>query len=140
MRHAFAAEHWSDTHFLRLAAGAQDARNIDGEVRIMLTLRAVERELTGATLVAGVGDPRENAFCLMSLVAHLAGEPHSDRPDAASPLIRDFAVVINDALPHARRQRLTGCGNSLLQPSHTNNPNWTDRDVHNTAVPESYAA
>ncbi|WP_424140788.1 hypothetical protein [Roseomonas chloroacetimidivorans] len=66
----------------------------------------MERELTGATLVAGVGDPRENAFCLMSLVAHLAGEQHSDRPDAASPLIRDFAVVINDALPHARRQRL----------------------------------
>ena len=42
----------------------------------------------------------------MSLVAFLAGEPHSDAPGCASPLIQTFAVLVNDHMPHAARQRL----------------------------------
>jgi hypothetical protein len=42
----------------------------------------------------------------MSLVAFLAGEPHSDLPGCASPLVQAFAVAVNDLMPRAARQRL----------------------------------
>lgn len=58
------------------------------------------------TLVRGAGNPRRGQFCIMSFVALLAGERHNDHPQAASPLIRQFAVIVNDALPAALRQRL----------------------------------
>ncbi len=45
-------------------------------------------------------------MCLMSLVAFLAGEPHSDAPGCASPVIQAFAVAVNDHMPRAARQRL----------------------------------
>jgi hypothetical protein len=58
-------------------------------------------------LVSGsIGDPGEGRMCLMSLVAFLAGERHSDSPDCASPLIQAFAVPVNDHMPYAARQRL----------------------------------
>jgi hypothetical protein len=58
------------------------------------------------TLVKGAGNPRRAEFCVMSFVALLAGERHNDHPQAASPLIRQFAVIVNDALPRELRQRL----------------------------------
>jgi hypothetical protein len=54
----------------------------------------------------GIGDPSDGRMCLMSLVAFLAGEQHSDAPGCASPLIQTFAVVVNDHMPRAARQRL----------------------------------
>lgn len=57
-------------------------------------------------LVRGLGDPRRGKLCIMSLVALLAGEPHSDCPATASPVIRRFAIPINDRMPANFRQRL----------------------------------
>jgi hypothetical protein len=71
-----------------------------------LTLR-LERAFEQVELVSGtIGNPGERRMCLMSLVAFLAGEDHSDAPRTASPLIQTFAVSINDHMPHQVRQRL----------------------------------
>jgi hypothetical protein len=67
----------------------------------------LQRALDRVELVGGsIGDPGEGRMCLMSLVAFLAGEGHSDAPGCASPLIQAFAVAVNDHMPHAARQRL----------------------------------
>ena len=68
---------------------------------------SLQRAFDRIELVSGsIGDPDEGRMCLMSLVAFLAGEQHSDAPGCASPLIQTFAVVINDHMPHGARQRL----------------------------------
>ena len=65
--------------------------------------RAFDRvELVGGT----IGDPGDGRMCLMSLVAFLAGEPHSHSPGCASPVVQAFAVAVNDHMPRAARQRL----------------------------------
>jgi hypothetical protein len=67
----------------------------------------LQRALDRVELVGGsIGDPGDGRMCLMSLVAFLAGEPHSDSPGCASPLVQAFAVAINDLMPRAARQRL----------------------------------
>lgn len=65
-----------------------------------------ERILDTIELVRSRGDPARARLCIMSLVAYLAGEPHGDRPESASPLIAAFARPINDAMDRATRQRL----------------------------------
>ena len=68
---------------------------------------SLQRAFDRVELVSGtIGDPGEGRMCLMSLVAFLAGEPHSDAPGCASPLIQTFAVVVNNHMPHEARQRL----------------------------------
>jgi hypothetical protein len=57
-------------------------------------------------LVKGIGDPRRGKLCIMSFVALLAGEDHSDNPSVASPVIRRFAISINDRMPARFRQFL----------------------------------
>ena len=67
----------------------------------------LQRALDRVELVSGsIGDPGQGRMCLMSLVAFLAGEGHSDAPGCASPLIQAFAVAVNDLMPRAARQRL----------------------------------
>lgn len=65
-------------------------------------------------LIDGWGEPRDGKLCIMSLVAFLAGEGHSDRPESASPLIRDFAIPINDGMDGAMRQRLKAFAPRIL--------------------------
>lgn len=57
-------------------------------------------------LVRGAGDRKRGKLCVMSFVAFLAGESHSDNPTTASTLIRRFAMTVNDAMPDGLRQRL----------------------------------
>lgn len=57
-------------------------------------------------LVPGVGNRNENELCVMSLVALLAGESHTDRPQAACPVIATFAIKINDGVDCDARQTL----------------------------------
>ena len=59
-------------------------------------------------LVLGKGhhETRERGVCAMEAVAWLAGEPHSDRPECACPVIGEFVRVINDRLPEDKRNRL----------------------------------
>jgi hypothetical protein len=65
--------------------------------------RAFDRiELVGGT----IGNPDQGRLCVMSLVAFLAGEEHSDAPRCASPVIQTFAVLVNDRMPQEARQRL----------------------------------
>ena len=67
----------------------------------------LQRALDRVELVGGsIGDPGQGRMCLMSLVAFLAGEGHSDAPGCASPLVQAFAVAANDLMPGAARQRL----------------------------------
>src|SRR5215213_3060577 len=67
----------------------------------------LQRALDRVELVGGsIGDPGQGRMCLMSLVAFLAGEDHSDSPGCASPLIQAFAVAVNDHMPRPARQRL----------------------------------
>ena len=56
--------------------------------------------------VSGIGEPDKVMACVMSLVAHLAGESHTDRPRRASPLIRGFVIPGNDHMPREARRRL----------------------------------
>ena len=65
-----------------------------------------QRVLDRFELVSGIGEPGEGTACLMSLVAQLAGEGHTDRPRCASPLVREFAIPVNDHMPREARQRL----------------------------------
>jgi hypothetical protein len=66
----------------------------------------LERIYQQIELTRGLGDRRRSRLCIMSFVALLAGEPHSDTPAAASPLICRFAIPLNDAMPDHMRQRL----------------------------------
>jgi hypothetical protein len=66
----------------------------------------LERALERVELVTGVGTRDAGRMCVMSLVACLAGEEHTDSPACASPLVRAFAIPLNDNMPHAVRQRL----------------------------------
>ena len=67
----------------------------------------LQRAFDRVELVSGsIGDPGEGRMCLMSLVAFLAGEDHSDAPGCASPVVQAFAVAVNDLMPRAARQRL----------------------------------
>src|SRR5215213_12012967 len=67
----------------------------------------LQRALDRVELVGGsIGDPGQGRMCLMSLVAFLAGEGHSDSPGCASPVVQAFAVAVNDHMPRAARQRL----------------------------------
>lgn len=66
----------------------------------------LERALERVELVTGVGTRDTGRMCVMSLVACLAGEEHTDSPGCASALIRAFAIPLNDNMPHAVRQRL----------------------------------
>lgn len=57
-------------------------------------------------LVPRVGSRSDNELCVMSLVALLAGESHTDRPKAACPVIATFAIKINDGVDCDARQTL----------------------------------
>jgi hypothetical protein len=66
----------------------------------------LQRVFDRVTLVSGLGDPRRDTACLMSLVARLAGEEHTDGPRCASPVITAFVIPVNDRMPFDARQRL----------------------------------
>lgn len=66
----------------------------------------LERAFSRVELVTGVGTRDTGRMCVMSMVACLAGEEHTDNPACASPLIRAFAIPLNDNMQHAARQRL----------------------------------
>jgi hypothetical protein len=68
--------------------------------------RRLERLCERVTLVGGEGNRRRGELCVMSFVALLAGERHTDRPASASPLIRNLAIPVNDAMPQDARQHL----------------------------------
>ncbi|MCJ2099391.1 hypothetical protein [Methylobacterium sp. E-046] len=58
------------------------------------------------TLAAGRRNGRDGMMCAMEAVAHLAGEPASDRPDCASPTLAAFVRTWSDGLPQDERDGL----------------------------------
>lgn len=66
----------------------------------------LQRVLDRVELVPVVGDPRQGRMCVMSLAAFLAGEGNTDSPQSASPVIREFAIPVNDGMPSDVRRRL----------------------------------
>lgn len=66
----------------------------------------VQRRYDGVELVAGIGDPTLNKFCIMSFVAFMAGEYFGDRPRTASQIIRKFVIPLNDRVDATTRQCL----------------------------------
>jgi hypothetical protein len=50
--------------------------------------------------------PTDAELCVMEAVAYVAGEPWSDHPKCASPLLTSFMISLNDNLPDADRDRL----------------------------------
>lgn len=65
-----------------------------------------QRLYDSISLVPRVGDRAENELCVMSLVALLAGEQHTDRPNVACPVIATFAIKVNDGIDCDARQTL----------------------------------
>src|SRR5690348_11325241 len=58
-------------------------------------------------LSSGAHESFEAGVCAMEMVAYLAGEPHSDAPECACPVLTSFMVAWNDGLPSdAERDRL----------------------------------
>ncbi len=53
----------------------------------------------GIDLRKGSHTTREAGVCAMEAAAWLAGEPHSDQPECACPVIAAFVIAWNDALP-----------------------------------------
>jgi len=62
--------------------------------------------LSDLILLSGAHDTRAEGVCVMEAVAWLAGEPHSDRPMCACPVIGAYARRLNDSLDMHGRQRL----------------------------------
>jgi hypothetical protein len=65
-----------------------------------------QRIFDSVELVGGAGSPAQGRLCIMSFAACLAGEPHTDDPACVSPVIRAFAIHVNDRMPREARQRL----------------------------------
>ncbi len=66
------------------------------------------------SLVPRLGERREQELCVMSFVALLAGERHTDRPSTACPVITTFVIKINDAIDCDTRQRLKPLAHDIL--------------------------
>lgn len=66
----------------------------------------LERLYDSVTLVPRIGRRQDGELCVMSLVALLANERHTDRPGTACPAIAAFAIKINDSSDDATRQAL----------------------------------
>lgn len=72
----------------------------------MTTSVSMERLFERVHLTRGKGSRRENRLCLMTFVALLAGERHTDSPKTASTFVRHFAIRLNDFMSDDRRQQL----------------------------------
>jgi hypothetical protein len=63
-------------------------------------------DLDTLTLTSGGHDPDDGAMCTMEAVAYIAGEPWSDHPQCASPVIGAFLRTWNDDSGDEQRQEL----------------------------------
>ena len=70
-------------------------------------------------LVRGKGDRRAGTLCIMTFVALLAGERHTDAPSTASPVLRALAhgtrgggVAVGRPCPDYRHRHDRSCGRS----------------------------
>ena len=71
-----------------------------------IELSKIYSEFGNLPLAEGPHAKRADGVCLLEAVAWLAGEPHSDKPSCACPVIAAFGRTLNDHLPDAERQAL----------------------------------
>ena len=64
----------------------------------MNTLETIEEKLAGITLKLGIHADREAGMCAMEAAAYLAGEPHTDHPVCACPVLTAFMLSFNDGM------------------------------------------
>lgn len=65
----------------------------------------MQRLIDQHPLRRGAHPSRELGMCAMEMVAWLAGEPHSDEPSCACPVIAAFVRACNDAMDDEQRNR-----------------------------------
>jgi len=94
-----------------------------------------ERLLADVELVRSRGDRARGKLCIMSLVARLAEEPHTDHPQAASPVIAAFARAINDAMDRPTRQRLIPFA-PRIEGTHAGLDGDRQRQLHTVLIEE----
>jgi hypothetical protein len=70
------------------------------------TMTTTALDLDQLHLDNGSHDSRTAGVCVMEAVAWFAGEPHTDRPQCASPVLTGFAMNLNDRWDDVARQRL----------------------------------
>jgi hypothetical protein len=75
--------------------------------RIKSDPNITERFARIRALYSGKHDPN-GKMCAMEAVAFVAGEPWSDHPECACPVLSTFMRAWNDALPDRDRTRLAG--------------------------------
>jgi hypothetical protein len=63
------------------------------------------KEIEGKTLIKGSGRDIDHG-CVMQMVSYVAGEPWTDQPECACPMLTRYAIRLNDRLSDARRQGL----------------------------------
>lgn len=75
-----------------------------------LRVKDLRRLLPGGELAQASHSVRQdgtpNGVCLMEAVAWVAGEPHSDHPQCACPVLTAIGIEINDTTDDEGRQRL----------------------------------
>jgi len=65
------------------------------------------RQIEALSLKSGNHEDFEHGMCVMEAVAYIAGEPWSDHPQCACPVLTAFLMAWNDGLPSdAERDRL----------------------------------
>jgi hypothetical protein len=64
----------------------------------------IERKLP-ERLFYGSHEP-DGEMCVMEAVAYVAGEPWSDHPSCACPVLTSYCVTLNDRMPDEQLQRL----------------------------------
>ena len=62
--------------------------------------------MSDLTLSAGAHATREDGMCLMEAVAYISGEPHSDHPECACPVLAAYGRALNDRMPDDLRSAL----------------------------------
>jgi hypothetical protein len=63
-------------------------------------------DLENLVLASGSHNPTDGEMCLEEAAAYMAGEPWSDHPQCACPVLAAFGRDLNDRLPDDKRQLL----------------------------------
>ena len=73
----------------------------------MIVLAERMQQILALSLSSGSHEDFEKGMCVMEATAYVAGEPWSDHPKCACPVITSFMIAWNDNLPSdAERDRL----------------------------------
>ena len=64
----------------------------------MMTDLDLEKKYIKSPLSSGSHKTRDQGMCAMEMVAYLAGEQHSDRPECTCPVLALYTIDINDTM------------------------------------------